>query len=281
MFLTPSRVSQGIATLATLMLMGCTPDATAPFALPSSPSVAETGSGGGSQVVTLCKIGPVGTTATFTVAAASGWLPYGDTVTVGAQDLASFSSSLCRTVWVATETGVVVDVTVTEIAASGGAVFSRIWTWSDVDLASLEILAPAAPTVTVRADYTRGAFVQFTNVVGPPPPPSLSGCTPGYWKQRQHFDSWPAGVTPSTPFASIFANAFPGRTLLQVLGHGGGGLYALGRHTVAAYLSAGTVDYGMTQAQVVAAFNAAYASGDYGPLHTQFETYNERGCPLN
>ena len=27
------------------------------------------------------------------------------------------------------------------------------------------------------------------------------GCTPGYWKQSQHFDSWPAGYSPTCCFA--------------------------------------------------------------------------------
>ena len=35
-----------------------------------------------------------------------------------------------------------------------------------------------------------------------------------------------------------FDDAFPGMTLLEVLSQGGGGLNALGRHTVAALLNA-------------------------------------------
>lgn len=109
------------------------------------------------------------------------------------------------------------------------------------------------------------------------------GCTPGYWKQRHHFDSWTAPYTPTTQFGAVFANAFPGMTLVQVASQGGGGLKALGRHTVAALLNAASsgVNYGMTTTEVIAAFNAAYASGDYTTQKNVFERMNESGCPLN
>lgn len=107
------------------------------------------------------------------------------------------------------------------------------------------------------------------------------GCTPGYWKQSQHFDSW-VGYTPGQLFSTVFADAFPGKTLLQVLGQGGGGLNALGRHTVAALLNASSsVDYDLNTAQVIAAFNAAFASGDYETQKNIFAGFNEQGCPLN
>ncbi len=112
----------------------------------------------------------------------------------------------------------------------------------------------------------------------------MQGCTPGYWKQRQHFDSWTAPYTPQTLFSDVFANAFPGKTLLQVLGQGGGGLNALGRHTVAALLnaaSAGVTYNYQTPADVINAFNAAFTSGNYETQKNLFEGYNEQGCPLN
>ena len=78
----------------------------------------------------------------------------------------------------------------------------------------------------------------------------------------------------------MFDNAFPGMTLLDVLRQGGGGIKALGRHTVAALLNGASedVDYGMTDDHVIAAFNDAFASGDFGPLHSELEDRNERGC---
>jgi hypothetical protein len=60
-----------------------------------------------------------------------------------------------------------------------------------------------------------------------------------WWRDPQNFSSWPAPYTPSTPFASVFENAFPaGQTLGDVLGYGGKGIFPLGREAVAALLNA-------------------------------------------
>jgi hypothetical protein len=109
------------------------------------------------------------------------------------------------------------------------------------------------------------------------------GCTPGYWRQRQHFDSW--SYDPYTLFSDVFEDAFPGKTLLQVVSKGGGGLKALGRHTVAALLNstATGVGYNLSQSEVVNAFNDAYpgSKNDYENVKNGFEALNELGCPLN
>lgn len=148
------------------------------------------------------------------------------------------------------------------------------------------------PTITgtnIARTYTfrsKGAIATFYNSVAPPPPPPPTtggeGCTPGYWKQRQHFGSWTSPYSPNKKFSTVFSNAFPGKTLLQVLGQGGGGLNALGRHTVAALLNAASagVEYDLTVAQVIADFNEAYANGDYEDLKDTFADLNEQGCPL-
>lgn len=109
------------------------------------------------------------------------------------------------------------------------------------------------------------------------------GCTPGYWKQPHHFDSWPAPYQPNQLFSTYFEDAFPGMTLLEVLSQGGGKLIALGRHTVAALLNAasGNVAYPLTPTQVINEFNAVYPGTKYGPLKDRFEAFNEAGCPLN
>jgi hypothetical protein len=72
-------------------------------------------------------------------------------------------------------------------------------------------------------------------------------------------------------------------TLLEVLDLGGGGLNALGRQTVAALLSAasGDVDYDMTVAQVISAFNSVFPGGDYETLKNRLDFLNNQGCPLN
>jgi len=110
------------------------------------------------------------------------------------------------------------------------------------------------------------------------------GCTPGYWKQDQHFDSWVGtGYDPDDLFSSVFEDAFPGMTLLEVLWQGGGGLNALGRHTVAALLNAasGDVDYDLNVQDVINLFNGVYPGGDYFSAKNVLEDFNEQGCPLN
>ncbi|MEW7986242.1 MAG: DUF4215 domain-containing protein [Candidatus Thiodiazotropha sp.] len=110
------------------------------------------------------------------------------------------------------------------------------------------------------------------------------GCTPGYWKQSHHFDAWNM-YSPDMLFGDVFEDAFPDQTLLDVLSQGGGKLYALGRHTVAALLNAASteVNYGHTPESIIDTFNAIYpgSKDDYEALKDEFEDDNERGCPLN
>ena len=121
----------------------------------------------------------------------------------------------------------------------------------------------------------------------PAPPSGGEGCTPGYWKQSQHFKNWTAPYTPSTQFSAVFENAYPGQTLLQVLQNNGNttGLDALGRHTVAALLDAASsgVNYDLTVAQVISQFNAVYpgTKSNYIAQKDIFEKFNTQGCPLN
>ncbi len=111
------------------------------------------------------------------------------------------------------------------------------------------------------------------------------GCTPGYWKQEQHFASWNPAYSPDTLFSSIFENAFPGKTLLEVLSSGGGGLYALGRHTVAALLNSesGNVNYDMQVTGVISGFNSVFPGSkpQYNATKNVLQDLNEIACPLN
>jgi hypothetical protein len=111
------------------------------------------------------------------------------------------------------------------------------------------------------------------------------GCTPGYWKQPHHFDSWADPYDPTDLFSEHFEDAFPGMTLVQVLGNGGGDLNALGRHTVAALLNSANsgVSFEESPAQVIAAFNSVFpgTKAQYTTLKNQFAALNERLCPLN
>ncbi len=181
------------------------------------------------------------------------------------------------------------DVTVTETSAEPGFELDRV----EVTVISGTVASPslnsrteAGPSVTELIGggaVLRGALVVFHNKAVERP--GGQGCTPGYWKQPHHFRSWPAPYQPSDLFSAYFENAFPGKTLLQVLSQGGGGLVALGRHTVAALLNAASsnVSYDLTVQQVVDAFNAAYpgTTSSYNTLKDRFEYFNEQGCPLN
>jgi hypothetical protein len=113
--------------------------------------------------------------------------------------------------------------------------------------------------------------------------PDSNGCTPGFWKQEQHVGSWPAPLAAETPFVDAFGvDAFPGLTLLDVLELGEADLDALGRHAVAALLSAlsDDVDYPLTDEEVIEAFEVAYDSGVYEDTKDVFAAYNEDHCPL-
>jgi hypothetical protein len=112
-----------------------------------------------------------------------------------------------------------------------------------------------------------------------------NGCTPGYWKQKHHYDSW-VGYAPTDDFATVFGRVVPDATdLASALKLHGGGLNALTRHATAALLNASNPDVNQTAyetpADVIAAFQAAYDSGDYETQKNLFEEANEEGCPLN
>lgn len=107
------------------------------------------------------------------------------------------------------------------------------------------------------------------------------GCTPGYWKQDQHFCNW----TYSTGdlFDDVFGVDAPGNdTLLQALSDGGGGETAFQRHAVAALLNAADdgVDYAFSVDQVKAIVVEAYETGNFEMLKNILEAENESGCPL-
>ena len=164
-----------------------------------------------------------------------------------------------------------------------------------VSIAGQRIDQPAGgPVAITPTSFSNGGSVPlnsfhgfaytFDNFVAPPPPPPPpvggQGCSPGYWKNH----NFPAGFTKGQLFSSVFENAFPGQSLQTVLSTGGGGLTALGRHTVSAYFNAvalGT-NYELTPAQVVARFNAVFPGGNYDGLKAEFEALqdvNGRICP--
>lgn len=127
------------------------------------------------------------------------------------------------------------------------------------------------------------------------------GCTPGYWKQPQHFDSW-TFYSPYMKFYEIFGKtvtivwAQKGKpkpvtnpTLLQALEANGGGINALARQAVAALLNAASPmvhpipDFDTT-AEVIAAVQAVLNTpntSDDEALKDKLDYSNNAWCPLN
>jgi len=177
------------------------------------------------------------------------------------------------------------DVTVSETAAQSGFQLDHV-NVTVVTPSSTSGYTQTTPTVTELVSGSgsglRGALAEYYNVGVPY---GGEGCTPGYWKQPHHFDSWPAPYLPTDQFSTYFDDAFPGMTLLQVLSQGGGKLIALGRHTVAALLNGASsgVAYNLSAAEVVNEFNAVYPGSDksYNKQKERFAGFNEQGCPLN
>jgi len=118
------------------------------------------------------------------------------------------------------------------------------------------------------------------------------GCTPGYWKQSQHFGSWSVN-----PYTFTFGDAFPDACavdnpelksgddvcdvlLLEALDANGGGINALARHASAAWLNTQSVDFYYVQAEVETMVAAAFESGVYSLTKDALADANEAGCPL-
>lgn len=140
-------------------------------------------------------------------------------------------------------------------------------------------LGTRTATLYINQDMER--VVTFTNDFTAT---GTQGCTPGYWKQEHHFDSWNALYDPSDDFDATFGvDLFnPNITLEEALNLGGGkgGLNQLARAAVAALLNAAEGFYPMTTAQVIAAVQGA-TPATYESVKDTFDANNNLGCPLN
>jgi len=176
-------------------------------------------------------------------------------------------------------------------AATPGSVVSQITVDPSDRLISSDL---ALGTVTAAAvDNSILTYVTFYNAAQTQP--LTQGCTPGYWKQSSHFDSW-VELTPTQTVDSLFTGIMPalsGETLLDAL-QGGGGSGLLGaekillRAAVAAMLDAanGAVAYPFSPADIISAVNTAIATGDRNSILTLATTLDganngSGGCPLS
>jgi hypothetical protein len=127
------------------------------------------------------------------------------------------------------------------------------------------------------------------------------GCTPGYWRQEQHFGSW-GDIGQDELFAASFCEGdedlitirmgqVKGQqekhnpTLLQAVWARGGGINALARHAVAALLNAASgIDYPLSVVDVRIIVCAALTDGGDSAINEAKDTLaelNEIYCPLN
>ena len=109
----------------------------------------------------------------------------------------------------------------------------------------------------------------------------MGGCTPGYWKQEHHFDSW-VTYSPGDYYDDVFGVG-PHITLLDALWARGGGEYAYQRHSTAALLNAANTEVGLyfTTDQIILWAASCYGHWMMEDIKDLFEGWNETGCPLN
>jgi hypothetical protein len=175
------------------------------------------------------------------------------------------------------------------------------------DTVTLSVPIPAGATMlTVQAlsvdnlggeTGTPASFAWIAAGLSVPPPEGGEGCTPGYWRQEQHFDSWiPTPYTPGQTFSAVFGCSITIKwsetgkpqevtnpTLLQALEAKGGGESALARHAVAALLNAANPDvsYPRTEEQIKTMVCNALSSGDIEETKNTLAGWNEEFCPLD
>ncbi|MCA0374367.1 MAG: MSCRAMM family adhesin SdrC [Gemmatimonadetes bacterium] len=151
----------------------------------------------------------------------------------------------------------------------------------------------ATSSVTLATNSSSDLTIDFGFV---PVAGGGQGCTPGYWKQSQHFDSW-KGYTQTDMVDAVFGVTFRSThkqnpkgalSLLDALGlNGNGGGEQLFRHGTAALLNAvanSGVSYPYTAAQVISMVRTAWLSGNATTIsntHKLLGDANEAGCPLN
>jgi hypothetical protein len=176
-------------------------------------------------------------------------------------------------------------LTGTDVLGAPGTAYPMKLRRLSLDNGDVVTLSDDLRTVTVHA-VNRSHTDQARAIALCEDPGEGQGCTPGYWKQDHHFDSW-VGYTPDQLFNDVFAvGTFPGATLVDALGDGGGKESALARHGTAALLNSTSpdVDFALDEATVIALVHDALVSGDKGLIEdtkNQLAQLNEQGCPLS
>jgi hypothetical protein len=293
-----SRRGVGLSAVAlsALVLAQCSQS---PVGSPTSPSLASAGAASLSALgdpgnnlpnyseIEVCKISSTGVSGTFTISRVGVG---GSTGTVVSSPF-NLAPGACRIVAVDNgPDGVGSQVTITETSTAD----VQTVTADRIDkdpLTGNDIISnqPFTNGGTLFVNQFHGFVIRFTNNNNPPPPTGNQGCTPGYWRQDQHLDSWKV-YSPGADFDATFGVNFfnPNITLLDAVALGGGDTNALARHGVAALLNAAAgsgVNYAYTTAQVIAIVKGtgAYAGLSVEARKDLLAAANEGtgGCPLN
>jgi hypothetical protein len=132
-------------------------------------------------------------------------------------------------------------------------------------------------------------------------PPKIAGCTPGFWKVKQHWVFWgPTGYATTQSVSSVFevpadytdkkGNSLGGQSLVDGLSFQGGSTLGgaagnLLRAAIAGLLNATHPDggYAYGSAQVISRVDAALASRDRAAMLTlagDLDRENNRGCTV-
>ena len=176
----------------------------------------------------------------------------------------SVGAAVCVDVWkddgAAGTSDPTTDVTITESSLPAGVQLDDITfsagTESSGFITTSKNVAGSSATVTVNQFH--GGVITFVHSLIPVT--GDEGCTPGYWRQDHHFDSWP--VPTNTLFNDVFTSSTlsGSLTLAEAVALRGGKLNALARAAAAAYLNAVSpdVDYAFTTAEVVSMVNDAF-----------------------
>jgi uncharacterized surface anchored protein len=148
-------------------------------------------------------------------------------------------------------------------------------------------------TIELPPNSSGAAAKNFVNVG------KYAGCTPGFWKQDQHFGYWQDSPYSPVPTRSLVSQAFSSYngqggfsaalTMIDALDlNNSTGVGQLLRHGTAALLNAYSagVFYGFQDdpQNIKNAVNSALLSGDQAKidaLHAKLAKYNELGCTLS
>jgi hypothetical protein len=148
-------------------------------------------------------------------------------------------------------------------------------------------------TIELPPNSSGAAAKNFVNVG------KYAGCTPGFWKQDQHFGYWQDSPYSPVPTRSLVSQAFSSYngqggfsaalTMIDALDlNNSTGVGQLLRHGTAALLNAYSkgVFYGFQDdpENIKAFVNKALESGDQGTIdaaHAKLAAYNELGCTLS